>query len=325
MDKFDRIYMLHRILRNRRTAVPRPELMRQLECTESSVYRLIKLMKDRLHAPIEWNDEQEGYYYREESGGGTYELPGLWFSAAELQALLVFDTMLENLEPGILGEHLAPLRERLKQLLAHRRLGLAEATRRVRILSMAAKQAGTHFRTVAGATLRRKKLHIRYAGRGRGKTTERDISPHQIVHYRDNWYCDAWCHLRKELRSFSIDRIEQAAELQLATQDMDEKKLDAHYTSAYGIFAGKANKTAVLLFSAERARWVADEKWHPRQIGSFRIDGRYELHIPYRDDRELVMDILRHGAHVEVISPETLRKGVIEHLRTALAGYDNKK
>ncbi|MCA3655857.1 MAG: HTH domain-containing protein, partial [Methylobacterium sp.] len=58
MDKFDRIYTLHRVLRNRHTAVSRPDLMRQLECTESSVYRLIRLMKERLHAPIEWSDEQ---------------------------------------------------------------------------------------------------------------------------------------------------------------------------------------------------------------------------------------------------------------------------
>lgn len=324
MDKFDRIYTLHRILRSRRTAVARPELMRRLECTESSIYRLIRLMKERLRAPIEWNYEQEGYYYCEASGGGTYELPGLWFSAAELQALMVFDAMLENLEPGLLGEHLAPLRGRLNQLLEHHRLGLSEATRRVRILSMAAKQAGAHFRTVAGATLRQKKLHIRYGGRGRGKTTERDISPQRIVHYRDNWYCDAWCHLRKELRSFSIDRIEQAVELQNAADNLDDKRLDEHYASAYGIFAGKANKTAVLLFSAERARWVADEKWHPRQIGSFRIDGRYELRIPYRDDRELVMDILRHGAQVEVVSPDTLRNTVAEQLRIALASYDGK-
>jgi predicted DNA-binding transcriptional regulator YafY len=321
MDKFDRIYTLHRILRNRRTAVSRADLMRQLECTESSIYRLMRLMKERLHAPIEWSDEQEGYYYREESGGGAYELPGLWFSAEELQALLVFDAMLENLEPGLLGEHLAPLRGRLNQLLEHRRLGLSEASRRVRILSMAAKQAGAHFRTVAAATLRRRQLHITYAGRGRGKTSERDISPQRLVHYRDNWYCDAWCHLRRELRSFSVDRIGRARELDAPAENVSERVLNEHYASAYGIFAGKANKTATLLFSAERARWVADERWHPRQVGRFRIDGRYELRIPYRDDRELVMDILRHGAHVEVLAPTSLREAVRAQLVAALNQY----
>ena len=59
MDKFDRIYELHDILRDRRTPISRAELAR------------------RLDAPIEWNDEAGGYYYRRDADGGPYELPGL--------------------------------------------------------------------------------------------------------------------------------------------------------------------------------------------------------------------------------------------------------
>lgn len=77
----------------------------------------------------------------------------------------------------------------------------------------------------------------------------------------------------------------------------------------------------MLLFSRERARWVADERWHPRQVGQFRTDGRYELHLPYRDPRELVMDILRHGGEVEVIAPDALRAAVTGALRQALRRY----
>jgi predicted DNA-binding transcriptional regulator YafY len=98
-------------------------------------------------------------------------------------------------------------------------------------------------------------------------------------------------------------------------------ELDEYFASGYGIFSGKANKTAVLHFSRERARWVADERWHPEQIGQYLTDGSYELSIPYRDDRELVMDILRHGAEVEVVDPPPLREAVKEVLREALARY----
>ena len=91
--------------------------------------------------------------------------------------------------------------------------------------------------------------------------------------------------------------------------------------SAYGIFSGKADKTAVLRFSAERARWVADERWHPQQVGQFLTDGSYELRIPYRDERELVMDILKYGPDIEVVGPENLRKQVAEKLRKALEPY----
>jgi hypothetical protein len=61
---------------------------------------------------------------------------------------------------------------------------------------------------------------------------------------------------------------------------MPQTELDAHFAASYGIFAGAASQTAVLRFTAERARWVADEQWHPQQQGGFLADGRFELRIP---------------------------------------------
>jgi predicted DNA-binding transcriptional regulator YafY len=324
VDKFDRIYELHKILRDRRTPISRVDLMRRLECAEPTVYRLIRLLKDHLNAPIEWHEELGGYYYRRDTGAGTFELPGLWFNAKELQALIVFDRLLESLEPGLLGEHLAPLTRRVTELLEHKRLGLAEAAKRIRVLGMASRPAGQWFHVLAGATLQRKKLHMTYHGRSRDQVTERLVSPQRLVHYRDNWYLDGWCHLRKGLRSFAVDRVKNATEIEETADARSDEELDEHYASAYGIFAGKANKTAVLRFSAERARWVADERWHPQQVGQFLTDGRYELRIPYRDDRELVMDVLKHGADVEVVAPDTLRDAVAGSLRNALSRYAGK-
>ena len=54
-------------------------------------------------------------------------------------------------------------------------------------------------------------------------------------------------------------------------------------------------------------------------------DGSYELRIPYSDPRELIMDILKHGAEVEVIKPEALRRDVAECLRQATAKYTTRK
>jgi predicted DNA-binding transcriptional regulator YafY len=234
---------------------------------------------------------------------------------------VVFQRLLQTLEPGLLDEHLSPLAKRLDELLQHRHLGLGEAGRRIRILGMAARPLGEWFQTAASGVLQRRRLRIRYHSRSRDQLTERTVSPQRLTHYRDNWYLDAWDHLRDGLRSYSVDRIRHAVELEESAQDIPERDLDEHYASAYGIFAGKANKTAILRFSRERARWVADERWHPEQTGQYLTDGRYELSVPYRDPRELVMDILRHGAEVEVVAPEALRAEVTETLRRTLAQY----
>jgi len=162
-----------------------------------------------------------------------------------------------------------------------------------------------------------------YHGRERDRATERVVSPQRLVHYRDTWLLDAWCHLREDLRTFSIDRVREADELAEAAITIPDAELDACFASSYGIFSGRANKSAVLRFSAARARWVADERWHPRQVGQYLTDGRYELRIPYRDERELAMDILRHGAEVEVVAPAELRAEVERRLRGALAHYSS--
>jgi predicted DNA-binding transcriptional regulator YafY len=165
-------------------------------------------------------------------------------------------------------------------------------------------------------------VRLKYHSRSKDEVTDRLVSPQRLTRYRDNWYLDARDHLRKALRSFSVDRIEDATEIDERAEDVPDNELDEYFASSYGIFAGKANKTAILRFSPERARWVADERWHPKQVGQFLTDGRFELRIPYRDPRELILDILRYGPEVEVAEPEALRESVIVRLRESLRAYE---
>ena len=321
MDKFDRIYQLHSLLEGRKTPVPLEEIMLRLECSEATVFRIIRAMKDYLSAPIERVDDPPGYRYQPSSEGRTYQLPGLWFSARELQSLALLNRLIHGLGPGLLEAHLSPVAKRIDELMAHKRLSLSEAESRIRILSLAARPTGDSFEVVASATLQRRKLRFQYRSRSKDEHTARVVSPQRLAHYRDNWYLDAWDELRQALRSFSVDRIREPTPLSDRADDRTVTELDEHFASSYGIFAGKANKMATLRFSRERARWVADERWHPEQSGQFLTDGRYELKIPYRDSRELVMDVLRHGAEVEVVSPETLRAEVCTTLTNALGKY----
>ncbi len=192
---------------------------------------------------------------------------------------------------------------------------------RIRILQVASRQTGEAFQTVAGATASRKRLQVHYYKRSSDETDERVLSPQRLVYYRDNWYLDAWCHLRKGLRTFALDNIQQARQLPGKALDVDSDTLNAHYGSAYGIFSGAATRIATLRFTAERARWVSKEQWHSQQETQWLEDGRYELRIPYQNPTELIMDILRHGGEVEVISPPQLRQAVQQRLQQALEQY----
>jgi len=292
-----------------------------MTCSESTVRRTRDALRDRFGAPIEYDQKRNGYYYNLKQGQ-TWELPGLWFNAQELYALLVSHSLLDQLQPGILSDHIQPLKQRIEEILQQKHAGSPDLSKRIRIFQQAARPTNLdHFRHIASATLQRRQIRLLYHGRERDQTTERTVSPQRLTYYRSNWYLDAFCHLREELRTFSLDRLNPAETLQIVAKDISDKTLDAHFSQAYGIFAGEPTHTAQLRFTPEAARWVADEHWHPQQQGSVLADGGYELHIPYSDSRELVMDIMKYGEEVEVIGPPELQIRVKEKLSAALSHY----
>jgi hypothetical protein len=182
--------------------------------------------------------------------------------------------MIVQLEPGLLGPKLKPFQKRLDDMLASQGLDTATLTQRVRAVHAGKRHLTlTSFETVAKATLERKQVQIEHLNRQNGELLIREISPQQLVHYRDNWYVDAWCHLRGGLRSFSIDAISSANLLNKPAKDIDLISMRQQLDGGYGIFGGIPKDWAVLEFSPGRAQWVRHESWHPQQEGTLHPDG----------------------------------------------------
>jgi predicted DNA-binding transcriptional regulator YafY len=323
MDRTERFYKIDRLLRSRRT-LPLARFLEELEVSRATFKRDLEYLRDRFGAPIVWDRDVGGYRYAtpEEGATQTFALPGFWLSAQEVEALLTLEQLLENLHPGFLADTLTPLRKRLEKATAELSISQDELRSRVRILKHFARPVSPpQFAVVAQALLERRQLHARYYGRGRNEVSDRVLSPQRLVHYRDNWYLDAWCHDRKALRSFALDSIQTALMTTDKCRDVPAEELDRHLASGYGIFSGEQTNTARLRFAPEAARWVSKEIWHPKQRGEFDGDGHYLLEVPYSHDRELLMDILRHGAGVEVVGPASLRSAVKKALVNAAAVY----
>jgi predicted DNA-binding transcriptional regulator YafY len=295
------------------------QLCNQLECSRATLNRLLGELRT-LGAPLLYDREHGGYRYDHKD---TFELPGFWINAVELQALLTMEILLDQTESGPLTTLLVPIKSRITAVLNAHGLSADAQARRIRLVRIASRGGGPAFQAVADAVMQRKRLAINYFVRQRDEHTERIVSPQRLVHYRDNWYLDGWCHTRAALRSFALDAIREARLCDEPARDIDTATLDAHYASAYGIFAGTPTAWAVLRFSPMRARWLIAERWHAEQRGRVLDDGRYELSLPYADSRELVMDILKYGPDVEVVSPEELRREVAARLAAAVRLYEN--
>lgn len=310
----ENVYKLHEILNGRRTVVSKQKILEETGWSESKFKRTREYMQNFLGAEIEYYREQNGYLYANEN----YELPGFWFGSDELLALVSLEKLVSGLNVGVLQSHLLPFKSRIDNLLKNQNI-LANNLQRIRILPINARISNAeHFKQLSAAVTLRRALHITYHARGTDQTSHRTISPQRLLHYRDNWYLDAWCHLKIELRTFALDRIKHIDMTEEPCLDIADELLDAHFKSGYGIFAGEAKDIATLIFSSQRARWVADEEWHPHQKSTWLPDGRYQLEVPYADERELMMDIMRHLPEVEITAPTSLKHLLISYLNEAV-------
>jgi len=293
-----------------------------LGVSRATLKRDLEYMRERFNAPIEYDREANGYRFGAPRSGPRYELPGLWFNASEVLALLTTLRMLGDLQPGMLDGQIEPLRERLRAILGSGDHSWQEVENRIRIFQPERREASTrHFGVIAAAVLKRARLWIRHYNRKVDRETEREVSPQRLVHYRDNWYLDAWCHLRNDLRSFAVDAIRDAALRDGRAKEIPAAELDEHLGAGYGIFAGRDVQWATLKFTPEAARWVSAQQWHPKQRARIEKDGSYFLEVPYSEDPELVMEILKFGPDVEVLAPEALRDRVGQALRAAAKRY----
>jgi len=321
MSRREKLYHLHDILRQRRTPISRQALIDELGCSQATLYRLIAELRDHLGAPLEQDPETRHFYY-DRSLAGNFELPGLWISPDELQALLSARQILADVQPGLLDEELGELQQRIAHLIDQQGLEFSAHPERVHIRHDAGRPVPARlFEDLLRALFRERRVRIRYHGRRRDEVSEREVSPQRLTSYRDRWYLDAWCHSAEGLRSFAVERIVELELLEEAALVIDADELRAHFDSAYGIFSGPVEHTAAIRFSPEAARWAADEHWHPEQRIEAVDDGGIVLHVPFGSSRELVMDILRYGADAEVLAPAVLRRAVADEARQMAACY----
>jgi proteasome accessory factor C len=317
MARYERVSEIYELLSASQEPVSLNQLCSSLDASTATIKRLVRFLRDELHAPVIF-DREGGGYRLEHDKHHSKSIVGPTYDSKELSALLSAHEILDQIPPGIFRRETASLRTRLEKLLYKRPTGHTGLRDRVALqLPQKRDTNEEHFETVVTALATQMRLSIAYKSRSREVDTDRTVSPQRLTFYRSNWYLAAWCHRTLDLRVFALDRISQAAMTPIPSHPVSAKTLSSRLSTAYGIFEGEATTTARLRFTANAARWVADEEWHPKQRLIRCDDGTVELHVPYFRSQELKMDILRFGADVEVLSPKALRQEVADALKAA--------
>lgn len=318
MDKFSRIHQLHRIFKSRKYPVKTKVLEHEMEhCSTKTVKRTIDTMRDFYYAPIIF---VQGQGWKYDDPDNIYELPGIWFSTKELLGLASLLQIVDDMQSELLNEELSTISQLIDKLLIKQNLPNTLFKDRITIIPKQHQTLDRHtLDKVSRSLVSTTRLILHYQSYDR-QTSKREISPIKLVHYQENWYLDAYCHLRKKLRSFKVSRIIDAFNTQTNSKIIPKAEREQYFTSSYGIFSGQAKHLAVLHFFDNAATDAASQQWHPKQQSQW-IDNVYQLKIPYNDDRELIQEILKYADNVRIIAPATLEEKIKQTALKILARY----
>jgi predicted DNA-binding transcriptional regulator YafY len=298
--------------------------MGELGVSRATLKRDLEYLRSRMDAPIVYDRDSNGYRFSADPRQLKHELPGLWFSEGEIHALLTMHQLIGGLdEGGVLARHLQPLLDKLYGMLGTSDAEARDLVKRIKVMAPARRPvAPRHFELIGGALTRRQRVHLHYWVRSRREMTERTVSPQRLVHWRNTWYLDAWCHASDALRRFALDAIREATLVESPrAKEVSLKTIETELDAGYGVFSGAKVQWATLEFTPEAAQWVRHERWHPQQEAKVHSDGSLTLRVPYADATELAMDILRHGEQVRVAAPGSLAGMLKATLQRALARY----
>ncbi len=326
MDRTERFYKIELLLRNR-GQVSFQTLLDELDVSPATLKRDLQYLRDRMDAPIAYDRADNAYRFAQPSGGSpgaSHQLPGLWFSEAEIHALLTMHQLMAGLDDdGVLARHLAPMMDKLQAMLGTDAGEARELMRRVKVIGTARRRVPSrHFELLGSALMQRRRVWLRYYKRSDRSESTREVSPQRLLNYRNTWYLDAWCHASGGLRRFALDAVREARQLETKAKAVALKDLETQLDAGYGIYGGGTRvRWAKLVFQADAAQWVSQEEWHPQQKSRWLDDGRYELQVPYSEPTEIAMDILRHGENVEVMGDAPLVRSIANTSALAAAQY----
>jgi predicted DNA-binding transcriptional regulator YafY len=294
------------------------KLGEHFEIAPKTAQRSIDHFRDRLQAPLEYDQSHKGYFYTDP----TFQLPVIRISEEELLALLISRKLITEASAGSLADELGSVSMRLGSLLAANLPGKANPedafSFRWKNISPTDPQI---FKIVTSALLQGKLLTFCYYSPTSSSCTMRTVEPHHMVNYMGNWHLISYCHMRKDWRDFVLGRMTLCSVGGEAFQIREKEEWQPFLRNTFGIFQNHQSFNVVLRFTPERSRWIKGEMWHEAQTEEIQDDGSLVLTVPASHEQEIMMEILKHGSHVEVLEPGWLRARIVQELKDSVKNY----
>ncbi len=203
------------MLQSRKKNITPDYLAEYFGVSRRTIFRDMNVMQD-MDVPVS-HEQHEGYHIPR-----GYTIPPLMFTPKQMATIMMglsfvksqidkdmvedardVELKIRNVVPGELKELMSVLDEHT--VVNPFSVNVSEK-----------KQGGNWF-LIANAIAYRQVIHFAY------KDEVRDMDPYQLVYFTDHWNVMGYCHLRKEIRNFVLDRM---SDVQLTTATFTMPKLD---------------------------------------------------------------------------------------------------
>ncbi|MBC7361204.1 MAG: WYL domain-containing protein [Candidatus Aminicenantes bacterium] len=291
----------------------RKALAARYEISERQIQKDLTIIRYRLHLDLQ--NEGDGYYFR-----SIPRLPTLSYSFSEALALLLAARVGQTL-PGIDSSELSSAIARLESLFPKETIPLLKAVTEDIPEYSESKDRLKKLTLLHRALAEKKQVKIVYRTASRGNiSSTRLVEPYRIIPYLKTWQLVAFCHSRKEIREFNIDRIEKAEILDSTYEIPPDFDLDSFFGHIWGVYrqSSKPAEEVELEFEPEAGLWVAEGVWHKSQKLYFEDNGRVRLKLFISISPDFICWLLHFGWRVKVLKPEWLKEKVKEELIMAL-------
>jgi predicted DNA-binding transcriptional regulator YafY len=301
VNRIDRLFAILLLLQSRRS-VHASDIAQRFEITERTVYRDIAALTEMgvpvVSLPGVGYQIMEGFY-----------LPPLVFTSDEASALFLGAHMLAA--TGNFPEATTTAIEKFRAALPQRTRQTVQALSEVIQFHLPKNRFlldAPHLIQLREAILERRVIFIRYHSRAEDALTEREVDPYGLVSSESAWYFHGYCHLRQDIRSFRLDRVETLAVLAKSFS----VRTFAPFNSDF--------QTIRLRVDPAAARWVR-ERQHYTFVGEQPVSEAFMMTYQVQTFAEIKAWILAWGASVEVLGPASLRNAMYEEAIALLQHY----
>jgi predicted DNA-binding transcriptional regulator YafY len=299
------------------------DMAEQLGANARAVYRDLEVLEE-LHVPL-YPDKngRESFWKVDPDYRNRLSIP---FSLSELLSLYLAQDSIRSLEGTVLYDSLQSLFEKVWAVLPKPLFREMVGLRGAFLSGIPAQKEYRTYREftqiIQDSIQERRTLRLQYEPRDQ-KAAERNVDPYAVHLRNGNLYMIGYCHMRKGIRTFLVDRMQRIKMTEESFPAPVGFSLENYLRHSFGMFTEGLVRVKVR-FHKSLTRYLFERRWHPSQKNKKLKDGSLELAFDVAGTKEIKTWIMGFGALAKVLEPASLVKEIKDDLKKSLRSYTKR-